>query len=123
MGDLPRTRQLEITPVLFTVASAGDPLARALIHRQAEEIATMATVTLTRLGLLHTATPVLLGGSVAAARHPLLHDHLIRELAAAAPEATAQVVTAPPVLGSALLGLDHVGAPPDAHARLRAYYA
>lgn len=123
MGDLPGSRKHEITPLLFTVATAGDPVARALVHRQAEEIVSMVTVTLTRLGLLHTETPVILGGSVVAARHPLLHDHLVRELADVAPLAAPQVVTAPPVLGSALLGLDRAGSSPDAHARLRAYYA
>ncbi|OEU87356.1 hypothetical protein DB35_28470 [Streptomyces abyssalis] len=64
-----------------------------------------------------------LGGSVVAARHPLLHDHLTEQLAVRAPKATPQVVTAPPVLGSALLGLDAVGAPSQAHARLRAHFA
>ncbi|WP_181768205.1 N-acetylglucosamine kinase [Streptomyces albidus (ex Kaewkla and Franco 2022)] len=123
MGDLPGSRKHEITPLLFTVATAGDPVARALVHRQAEEIVSMVTVTLTRLGLLHTETPVILGGSVVAARHPLLHDHLVRELADVAPLAAPQIVTAPPVLGSALLGLDRAGSSPDAHARLRAYYA
>jgi hypothetical protein len=33
------------------------------------------------------------------------------------------VVTAPPVLGAALLGLDHTGAPAQARARLRAHYS
>jgi N-acetylglucosamine kinase-like BadF-type ATPase len=122
MGDLPRTRMHEITPLLFTVASAGDPVARALVHRQAEEIVSMVSVTLSRLDLLATETPVFLGGSVAAARHPLLHDHLTRELAAAAPLAAPRVVAAPPVLGSALLALDRAGAPPGAHAKLRAHY-
>jgi N-acetylglucosamine kinase-like BadF-type ATPase len=122
MGELPRERKHEITPLLFTVASAGDPVAHTLVRRQAEEIVSMVTVTLDRLGLLETPTPVFLGGSIAAARHPLLDEHVTRELAAAAPEADPQVVTAPPVLGSALLGLDHAGASPEAHAKLRAYY-
>ncbi|MCH6160316.1 N-acetylglucosamine kinase [Streptomyces marispadix] len=123
LGDLPRARMHEITPVLFEVASAGDPVARALVKRQAEELVTMVKVALTRLDLLQTPTPVLLGGSVAAARHPLLHDHFTRELALHAPKATPKVITAPPVLGSALLGLDAVGASPRAHARLRSHYA
>lgn len=122
LGDLPRGRMHEITPVLFETASAGDAVARALVERQADELVSMIEVSLTRLGLLGTATPVFLGGSVAAARHPLLHDHLTRELAVRAPQATPQVVTAPPVLGSALLGLDEIGAPPQAHARLRSQY-
>ncbi|MFC4493337.1 N-acetylglucosamine kinase [Streptomyces ovatisporus] len=122
MGDLPRTRTHEITPLLFTVASAGDPVARTLVHRQAEEIVSMVSVTLARLDLLTTETPVFLGGSVAAARHPLLHDRLTRELAAVAPMATPHVVAAPPVLGSALLALDRADAPHGAHAKLRAHY-
>jgi N-acetylglucosamine kinase-like BadF-type ATPase len=123
LGDLPRARMHEITPVLFEAASAGDAVARALVKRQAEELVTMVKVALARLGLLQTPTPVLLGGSVAAARHPLLHDHFTRELALHAPKAAPKVVTAPPVLGSALLGLDAVGASPRAHARLRSHYA
>ncbi|MGH3313243.1 MAG: N-acetylglucosamine kinase [Streptomyces sp.] len=123
MGDLPDTRKHEIAPLLFTVAAAGDPVARALVRRQAEEIVSLTTVTLNRLALLGTATPVFLGGSVAAARHPLLHDHLTHLLADRAPQATTHVVTAPPVLGAALLGLDRAGSAPEAHARLRAHYA
>jgi hypothetical protein len=37
--------------------------------------------------------------------------------------ATPRIVDIPPVAGAALLGLDHIGAPPSAQARLRdAYY-
>lgn len=122
LGDLPRTRMHEITPALFEVAAKGDEVARALVRRQADELVSMARIALTRLGLLETATQVFLGGSVLAARHPLLHDRLTRGLALHAPKATPGVVTAPPVLGSALLGLDRVGAPSQAHARLRTHY-
>ncbi|WP_244900835.1 N-acetylglucosamine kinase [Streptomyces nanshensis] len=123
LGDLPRARMHEITPILFQVAAAGDPVARALVERQADELVSMVRVGLTRLGLLERATPVFLGGSVAAARHPLLHDHFTRQLAVHAPKAVPEVVTAPPVLGSALLGLDAAGAPEASRARLRAHYA
>ncbi|WP_314175227.1 N-acetylglucosamine kinase [Streptomyces winkii] len=122
LGDLPRSRMHEITPVLFKIASAGDEIARDLVLRQADELVSMVKVSLKRLDLLETPTPVFLGGSVVAARHPLLHDHLTRQLAVQAPKAAPQIVTAPPVLGSALLGLDEAGAPPQAHARLRAHY-
>jgi len=33
-----------------------------------------------------------------------------------------RVIEVPPVVGAALLGLDHVNAPPDAESRLRAAY-
>jgi len=123
LGDLPDGRRHELVPVLFAVAAGGDATARALVHRQADEIVAMAVVALDRLGLLGTPTPVLLGGGVAAARHPLLHDRVLSLLAERAPRAAVRVVTAPPVLGAGLLALDHLRAGPAAHARLRAHYA
>lgn len=82
----------------------------------------MATVALTRLDLLDEETPVLLGGSVLAARHPQLDDGVRELLAARAPKAVPRVVTASPVLGAALLGLDRAGASAEVQARARAYY-
>lgn len=122
LGHIPAVRRHELTPVLFATATGGDPVARALVDRMAEEVVAMATVALTRLDLLGEETPVLLGGGVLAARHPLLDARIREALAAAAPKAVPRVVTAAPVLGAALLGLDHVGAPRDAHARVRAHY-
>lgn len=122
LEDIAPARRHELTPVLFATAAAGDPVARSLVDRLAEEVVAMATVALTRLDLLDEETPVLLGGSVLAARHPQLDDGIRELLADRAPKAVARVVTAPPVLGAALLGLDRVVAPPEAQARLRAYY-
>lgn len=115
-------RRHELTPVLFATAVDGDPVARGLVDRLAEEVVAMAAVALTRLDLLAEETPVLLGGSILAARHPLLDDRIGELLAARAPKAVPRVVTASPVLGAALLGLDRVGAGGDVHARVRAFY-
>ena len=82
----------------------------------------MAVVALTRLDLLAEETPVLLGGGVLAARHPQLNDHIAHLLAERAPKAVPRVVTSGPVLGAALLGLDHVQAAEGAQERLRTYY-
>ncbi|MFF8785553.1 N-acetylglucosamine kinase [Streptomyces sp. NPDC015125] len=117
---LPGHRRHELAPLLFSVADAGDPVARALVARQAEEIALLATVALKRLGLLGEGVPVVLGGGVLAARHPLLHDQVIRLLSERAPEAVPHVVTAPPVWGAALDTLDRAGAGAGAYGRLRA---
>jgi N-acetylglucosamine kinase-like BadF-type ATPase len=122
LAHVPNARRHEITPVLFDTASAGDPVARALVDRMAEEVVAMAKVALTRLDLLGEETPVLLGGGVLAARHPLLDARVRESLAAAAPKAVPRVVTAAPVLGAALLGLDRVGAPRAVHARVRTHY-
>ncbi|WP_189765654.1 N-acetylglucosamine kinase [Streptomyces xanthochromogenes] len=123
LGRLPFARRHELSPVLFEVAAAGDAVARSLVDRQAEEIVALATVALDRLDLLDVPTPVLLGGGVLAARHPQLHDGVRELLAVRAPKAEPLVVTASPVLGAGLLGLDHLSAPAGVHARLRGQYA
>ncbi|MGW3098847.1 N-acetylglucosamine kinase [Streptomyces sp. NPDC001102] len=115
-------RRHELTPVLFATAADGDPVARAIVDRLADEVVTMATVALTRLGLLEEETPVLLGGGVLAARHPQLDDGIRDLLAVRAPKAVPRVVTASPVLGAALLGLDKAGATAEAHERVRAHF-
>ncbi|MER6337581.1 BadF/BadG/BcrA/BcrD ATPase family protein [Streptomyces tendae] len=116
-------RRHELTPVLFATAADGDPVARSIVDRQADEVVAMAVVALTRLDLLAEPAPVLLGGSVLAARHPQLDGRIRELLAARAPKAVPRVVTARPVLGAVLLGLDHVGAPPRAGERARAHFA
>ncbi|WP_336322590.1 N-acetylglucosamine kinase [Streptomyces lavendofoliae] len=123
LGRIPAERRHELTPVLFAVAAAGDPVARSLVERQAAEVAVLATVALDRLGLLDAEVPVLLGGSVLAARHPRLNGRVTELLAVKAPRATVHVVTEPPVLGAALLGLDRLEAPATARDRLRAHWA
>lgn len=122
LGAVARRRVHELVPVLFAVAAGGDPVASAIVERQAAEVVALASVALGRLGLLDEEAPVLLGGSVLAARHPQLNDRIGELLAARAPRARPSVVTAPPVLGAALLGLDAVSAPPEAHAKLRAHF-
>ena len=115
-------RRHELTPVLFATAAAGDRRARSLVTRLAEEVTVMATVALTRLDLLEEETPVLLGGGVLTAGHPLLDDTVRELLAARAPKADVRVVTASPVLGAVLLGLDRLGAPARAQERARCHW-
>ncbi|WP_309096525.1 BadF/BadG/BcrA/BcrD ATPase family protein [Streptomyces sp.] len=122
LQHIPAPRRHELTPVLFATAAAGDATARALVRRQAEEVVAMAVVALTRLDLLSEETPVLLGGGVLAARHPQLDDDIRHLLSERAPKAVPRVVTASPVLGAALLGLDSVGAGQKAQERLRRHY-
>nr|WP_308405822.1 BadF/BadG/BcrA/BcrD ATPase family protein [Streptomyces tardus] len=122
LGGLGAERRHEAAPVLFDVAAQGDRIAHGIVLRQAEELVALVTVTLDRLELSRVPTPVLLGGSVVAARHPLLHDALLERLAERAPYASARVVTAPPVLGAGLLALDAAGAEAAAHGRLRTAY-
>ncbi|MEV7404007.1 BadF/BadG/BcrA/BcrD ATPase family protein [Streptomyces sp. NPDC091267] len=123
LGRIGYERRHELTPVLFATGAAGDPVARALVDRLAEEVVAMASVALSRLGLLDEQAPVVLGGSVLAARHPQLDDRIAELLAARAPKAVVRVVKESPVLGAGLLGLDHTGAAHEVHDRLRAHYS
>lgn len=127
LGELARERLHEIVPVLFDCATKGDTAALALIDRQAEEISRLAWVALGRLDLLEEPTPLVLGGGVLAAEHPLLLDNLTERLRVLTPWAQPRIVTAPPVLGAALLGLDRLaagglGGGPTAQRRLREAY-
>jgi N-acetylglucosamine kinase-like BadF-type ATPase len=112
-----------LAPVVLAAAQAGDQVARGLVNRQAEEICAMAVTALRRLSLLDGQVPVVLGGGVLAAGDPLLIAGITGRLAGQAPHAVIRVAGVPPVAGAALLGLDHLGAGPEAERRLRASYA
>jgi N-acetylglucosamine kinase-like BadF-type ATPase len=118
-GELPRNRLHDLAPVLLRVAAGGDEPARAVVERLAEEVFLLARVALDRLRLRDQRADVVLGGSVLAARHPLLMEGVSRRLAAYAPRANLLVVDDPPVVGAALLGMDAFGSSPDAEIAVR----
>ena len=122
LGKFSEESLLELAPVVFAVAADGDEVAQRLVRRQAKEISVMALAAMRRLGLTALPTPVVLGGGVLTARHPLLRTEITNQITAAAPQAAVIIVAVPPIAGAALLGLDHVGAGPDAEQRLRAAY-
>jgi N-acetylglucosamine kinase-like BadF-type ATPase len=121
-GALTWEALLGLVPVLFEAAEAGDAVAVDLVRRQAAEVCRMALSAMRRLDLTGQPVPVALGGGVLAARNPLLTAEITKQLAEESPLAEPRIVDVPPVLGAALLGLDRVGAPPAAHARLRDAY-
>ena len=118
-GKISHSELHGLVPVLFAVAGRGDHVAADVVRRQAREICVMVTVAARRLGLAG-AIPVVLGGSLMAARDPLLSGAVRDLILAELPGADVRTVDVPPVAGAALLGLDHVGAPAAVAARLRA---
>lgn len=120
LREIPHHRLGELTPLLFHAAAHGDPVARSVVVRQAEEVVALAAAALRRLDLLDVPAAVVLGGGVLRARDPLLHQVIGERLAEAAPRAEITVVTDSPVVGAALLALDALGADPTAQATLRA---
>jgi len=120
--QIPSEALLGLAPVVLRAAGDGDAVAAGLVSRLAEEVCTMALAAIRRLGLAGQPTPVILGGGLLTARDPLLNGQIADRLAAEVPLATVRVVAVPPIAGAALLGLDHVGAGPDAEQRLRAAF-
>jgi N-acetylglucosamine kinase-like BadF-type ATPase len=106
LGDLPAGRIDELCEVLFAVAAAGDAVAARVVARLADEIEALVRVAAGRLALLDGAYTVVLGGGVLTARHAVLHDDVLRRLAALSPQASVTVLSSPPVAGAALLALD-----------------
>ena len=133
LGEIPYPELHGLVPVLFEVAGRGDSVARELLRRQAEEICLMVEVAARHLGLAGLSesvgessepaavrpVPVVLGGSIMTARDLLLTSAITGRLTSSIPGAEIRIVDVPPVVGAALLGLDHVGAPASAAARLR----
>jgi N-acetylglucosamine kinase-like BadF-type ATPase len=121
-GKIPDGDLNGLAPLLFQVAADGDQVAQSIVDHLAAEISVLAITAMRRLDLTALATPVILGGGVVTARDARLLDGITVRLAEAAPRARLRVIDVPPVVGAALLALDHVGAPPEAEGRLRASY-
>jgi N-acetylglucosamine kinase-like BadF-type ATPase len=120
LGRIGHDRVLELPPLLFAAAEAGDAVAAELVARQAEEVVTMAGTAIRRLGLAGEDVDVVLGGGVFRRDDPAFLARIRAGIAGVAPAATVRQATAPPVVGAALLGLDRLGAGPAAAERLRA---
>jgi N-acetylglucosamine kinase-like BadF-type ATPase len=112
-------RLLELPPLVFSAAEDGDQAAAGIVARQADEVVTMAGAAIRRLGLADRDTDVVLGGGLFQRDDPAFLERIRAGITAVAPAARLRQVTAPPVVGAALLGLDRLGAPPEAARRLR----
>jgi N-acetylglucosamine kinase-like BadF-type ATPase len=121
-GNLAWDAPLGLVRVLFEVAGQEDDVALDIVHRLAGEVCVMAVTAMRRLGLGGQPVPVALGGGVLTARDPVLTAEIAKRLAEEAPMAEPRIVDIPPVAGAALLGLDRIGAPGSALARLRDAY-
>jgi N-acetylglucosamine kinase-like BadF-type ATPase len=118
-GRIPLEELLGLTTVLFAAAEEGDPAAVSLVERQGEEICLMVSAAHRQLALRPAdPVPVILGGGLLQARNPLLTDTITRRLTADMPGAELRIVDTPPIVGAALLGLDHLAAASDSGWRV-----
>jgi N-acetylglucosamine kinase-like BadF-type ATPase len=118
-GRIAQPRLRELSPVVFAAAAAGDRVARGITDRLADELATMVVAIARRLRMQRLALDVVLAGGVFRARDTAFVDRITDRVVQAVPRATLTRLEAPPVLGTALIGLDHLGAPSSAATRLR----
>ena len=105
-GRLAAERLGELSPVVFAAAVSGDAVAREIVDRLADELGVMAAALIRRLRLGRLDPDVVLAGGVFRAEDPAFHRRLAAAVANAAPAARVLRLDAPPVLGSALLGLE-----------------
>jgi N-acetylglucosamine kinase-like BadF-type ATPase len=120
-----QVREVELAGLapLVLAAADDDAAAGAIVDHLADEVGTMVRTALARLELMDAAVDVVLGGGVLQSGNGrLLHriEHALHELNGAL---SVRVSPSPPIVGSALLGLDELGAGPDARERLRAELA
>ncbi|HET9614522.1 MAG TPA: BadF/BadG/BcrA/BcrD ATPase family protein, partial [Candidatus Limnocylindrales bacterium] len=123
-GRLDEARIGDLAPVVFATAGAGDPVARGIVDRLADELVSMAAALARRTRLVRRVPEVVLGGGVFRTDDAAFHARLRAGIAAAIPGACVVRLASPPVLGAALLGLDELapgGVTPSAVAeRVRA---
>lgn len=119
-GRMDEVRLSELAPTLFAAAADGDEVARSVVMRQADEIVTMAGTAIRRLRMRELDPDVVLGGGVFRTRWAPFFDRISEGIAQAAPGARVVRLTAPPVVGAAMLGLDELGAGLAARGRARA---
>ena len=122
LGEIPRRRVLELTPLVFA-AAADDTVAQGIVERLIDEIAALVRASLNRLELTDEHVQVALGGGVARNLGDGPLTELRERLREVAPHIELRPTQAPPVLGAALAALDEIGADGDAQARVRAELA
>jgi N-acetylglucosamine kinase-like BadF-type ATPase len=123
VGRFDEDRVVELCPVVFRAAGDGDVVARGILIRLADELVAMAGALIRRLRMTDLDPEVVLGGGVFGATDPAFYARIEAGVKAVAPRASIVRLTAPPVLGAALLGLDRLApdgaADPAAEARIR----
>ena len=119
LGHISERRLDELAPVVFGDARRGDPIARSMLDRQADEIVLMSGAAMRKLKMTALDADVVLGGGIFRNSDGAFLERIREGMRSQAPAARITILTSPPVVGAALLGLDHIGATARAAARVR----
>jgi N-acetylglucosamine kinase-like BadF-type ATPase len=99
----------ELSPVVFATAAEGDVVARAIIDRLVDELATMAIALARRLGIRRLPADVVLAGGVFKTDDAAFFERLDARIRAELPAANLIRLDVPPVTGAAREGLRQLG--------------
>ena len=99
----------ELAPLVFEVAGEGDAVARGIVDRLADELATMTIAIARQLRVARRPVDIVLTGGVFRATDRPFYARLESGIRAAVPEARVVRLDDRPVLGAALIGLDELG--------------
>jgi N-acetylglucosamine kinase-like BadF-type ATPase len=117
-GRLDEERLVELAPLVFHEASRGDVVARTIVDRQADEVVAMATTAIKRLRMQKLDVDVVLGGGIFRNDDEAFFERIGDGVHEVAPGARFTVLTDPPVIGAAWLGLDRLEASRSSYARV-----
>ncbi|MDE3132740.1 MAG: ATPase [Acidobacteriota bacterium] len=109
----------QLSPVVYEQAPV-DATAHEILERVADEVAALARAALTRLDLCDAAADVVIGGGLMRAAPAWMLERVERLVRASSASATLVVAHEGPIVGATILGLDALGAGPEAIGRARA---
>jgi N-acetylglucosamine kinase-like BadF-type ATPase len=116
--EIPERRVLELAPIVFAEAER-DEVAAEIVDRLAAEVAALAWTAISRLALDGRPVEVLLGGGLLRGKDSRVVERIRRGLGERSPDISVRVTGTPPIVGSALLALDALGASSAAQVRAR----
>ena len=99
----------ELSPVVFRAAGEGDAVARSIVDRLADELATMAVALARRTAMTRHPVEVVLAGGVFSTTDEPFFARIESGIRAVVRDARLVRLDVPPVTGAALHGLDLVG--------------
>ncbi len=118
-GKVDKRRLTQLPPLVMRCAAEGDAPSRALVEHLADEVAGMVRSAIRRLRMTRLDVDVALGGGILRGGDPHFMECVTAGILSVAPKARMRPLTGPPVVGSALLGLDRLGASNGAYAKVR----
>jgi N-acetylglucosamine kinase-like BadF-type ATPase len=117
-GLIDGRRLVNLAPIVLG-AAADDAVAASIRERLVDEILALVRATVVRLGLEREQVDIVVGGGLMRAADAELLGRIEAGLRSIGESLILRRTSFPPIVGAALLGLDAIGAAPEARLRLR----